>query len=159
MQFGYNMWWDSCAMNNCSQINNTPGFPGSSDGKESACNAGDLGSNPGLWRAPGEGNGNPLQYSCLRIPRTEEPDRLQNMGLQDSDMIKQLTHKQHPTDPQDLPHWRLAVEEGWLPTTRAKYFLYPLTVQWVVPMKRQTGEFRGWLTLNLLEQTWLYVIT
>ena len=36
-----------------------------SDGKESACNAGDLGSIPGLGRSPGEGNGNPLQYSCL----------------------------------------------------------------------------------------------
>ena len=41
------------------------GFPGGSDGKESACNAGDLGLIPGLERSPGEGNGNPLQYSCL----------------------------------------------------------------------------------------------
>ena len=41
------------------------GFPGGSDGKESACNAGDLGLIPGLGRSPGEGNGNPLQYSCL----------------------------------------------------------------------------------------------
>ena len=40
-------------------------FPGGSDGKESACNAGDLGSIPGLERSPAEGNGNPLQYSCL----------------------------------------------------------------------------------------------
>ena len=40
-------------------------FPGGSDGEESACNAGDLGSIPGLGRSPGEGNGNPLQYSCL----------------------------------------------------------------------------------------------
>ena len=39
--------------------------PGSSDGKESAYNAGDLCSIPGLGRSPGEGNGNPLQYSCL----------------------------------------------------------------------------------------------
>ena len=39
---------------------------GSSDGKESACNAGDLGSIPGLGRSPGEGNGNPVQYSCLQ---------------------------------------------------------------------------------------------
>ena len=37
------------------------GFPGGSDGKESACNAGDPGSIPGLGRSPGEGNGNPLQ--------------------------------------------------------------------------------------------------
>ena len=41
------------------------GFPRSSVGKESACNAGDLGSIPVLGRSPGEGNGNPLQYSCL----------------------------------------------------------------------------------------------
>ena len=39
------------------------GFPGVSDSKESACNAGDPGSTPGLGRSPGEGNGNPLQYS------------------------------------------------------------------------------------------------
>ena len=44
------------------------GFPGGSDGKESACDAGDLGSIPGLGRSPGEGNGNPLQYSCLENP-------------------------------------------------------------------------------------------
>ena len=40
-------------------------FPGGSDGKVSARNAGDLGSIPGWGRVPGEGNGNPLQYSCL----------------------------------------------------------------------------------------------
>ena len=40
----------------------------SSAGKESACNAGDLGSIPGLGRPPGEGSGNPLQYSCLENP-------------------------------------------------------------------------------------------
>ena len=41
------------------------GFPGGSDGKESACNARDPDSIPGLGRSPGEGNGNPLQYFCL----------------------------------------------------------------------------------------------
>ena len=41
------------------------GFPGGSDGKASACNAGDPGSIPGSGRSPGEGNGNPLQHSCL----------------------------------------------------------------------------------------------
>ena len=44
------------------------GFPGGSDGKESACSAGDLGSIPGLGRSPGGGHGNPLQYSCLENP-------------------------------------------------------------------------------------------
>ena len=41
------------------------GIPGGSDGKESACNAGDLGSNPRSGRSPGEGNGYPLQYFGL----------------------------------------------------------------------------------------------
>ena len=45
------------------------GFPGGSEVKASTCNAGDLGSMPGLGRSPGEGNGNPLQYSCLENPR------------------------------------------------------------------------------------------
>ena len=40
-------------------------FPGGSDSEESACNSGDLGSIPELGRSPEEGNGNPLQYSCL----------------------------------------------------------------------------------------------
>ena len=44
------------------------GFPDGSDGKESACNAGDLGSIPGLGRSSGEGNGNSLQYSFLGNP-------------------------------------------------------------------------------------------
>ena len=45
------------------------GFPGGSDGEESACNVGDLGSIPGLGRSPGGGHGNPLQYSCLENPQ------------------------------------------------------------------------------------------
>ena len=44
------------------------GFPGGSEVKASACNAGDLGSIPELERSPGEGNGNPLQYSFLANP-------------------------------------------------------------------------------------------
>ena len=48
------------------------GFPGSSAGKASAGNAGDLGSIPELGRSPGEGNGNPLQYSCLENPMEGE---------------------------------------------------------------------------------------
>ena len=44
------------------------GFPGGLDDKESACNEGDLGLIPGSGRSPGEGNGNPLQYSCLENP-------------------------------------------------------------------------------------------
>ena len=44
------------------------GFPGGSDGKESACNVGDPGLIPGSGRSFGEGNGNPLQYPCLETP-------------------------------------------------------------------------------------------
>jgi len=57
-------------------------FPGGSDSKESACNAGDPGLIPGLGRPPVEGNGYPLQYSCLEYPWTEEPGGLQSMGSQ-----------------------------------------------------------------------------
>ena len=48
------------------------GFPRGSDGKASVRNAGDSGSIPGLGRSPGEGNGNPLQYSCLENPMDRE---------------------------------------------------------------------------------------
>ena len=54
-------------------------------GKEPAYSVGDLGSIPGLGRSPEEGNGNPLQYSCLENPMdggSEEPDVLQSMGSQ-----------------------------------------------------------------------------
>ena len=44
------------------------GLPHGSDSKESACNAGGLGSIPGLGRSPGGGHGNPFQYSCLENP-------------------------------------------------------------------------------------------
>ena len=57
-------------------------FPGGSDGKESAYNAGDPGSNPGLGRSPGAGNGNPLRYSCLGNLWTEEPGGLHSTGSQ-----------------------------------------------------------------------------
>ena len=55
-------------------------------------NAGDtrvMGSVPGLGRSPEEGNGNPLQYSCLENPWTEEPDGLQSIGLQSQTQLKQ----------------------------------------------------------------------
>ena len=56
-------------------------FPGGSDDKAFAYNVGDLGSIPGWGRYPGEGNGNPLQYSRLENPMNEH-DRLPFMGLQ-----------------------------------------------------------------------------
>ena len=58
------------------------GFHGGSDGKEFACNTGDSGSISASGRSLGEGNGNPLQYSCLENSMDEEPDRLQSTGSQ-----------------------------------------------------------------------------
>ena len=59
------------------------GFPGGSEVKASASNAGDPGSNPGSGRSPGEGNGKPLQYPCLENTMdTEELGGLQSVGLQ-----------------------------------------------------------------------------
>ena len=55
-------------LNNNNNNNNNSNFPGSSDSKASAYNAGDLGSIPGLGRSPGEGGIYPLQYSCLENP-------------------------------------------------------------------------------------------
>ena len=57
------------------------GFPGGSNGKESARNARDLGVIPGSGRSPGEGHGNPLQYSALGNPMVEELGGLQSPGL------------------------------------------------------------------------------
>ena len=61
------------------------GLPNDSAGKESSSNEGEaevMGSIPEWERFPGGGNGNSLQYSCLEIPRTEEPGGLQSMGSQ-----------------------------------------------------------------------------
>ena len=60
---------------NCYLLLKPQGFPGGSDGKASVCNAGDLGLIPGLGRSPGEGNGNPLQYSCLENPTESHGQR------------------------------------------------------------------------------------
>jgi len=68
-------------------------FPGGSVNKESTCNAGDQGSNPGAARSPGEGNGNLLQYSCLE----NYMDKKSLTGYspwchKESDTTGQLTH-------------------------------------------------------------------
>ena len=69
------------------------GFPSGSDHKESACSAGDLGSNPGSGRSPGEGNGNPLQYSCLENPMNRGAWRAgySLWGYKELDMTRWLT--------------------------------------------------------------------
>ena len=63
-------------------------FPGGSDGKASAYNVGDLGSIPGLGRSPGEGNGNLLQYSCLKNPLDRGAWYATVHGVTESDMTE-----------------------------------------------------------------------
>ena len=77
-------------------------FPGDSDGKASAYNAGDLGSIPGQGRSSGEGNGNPLQYSCLENPMdggawqaTTSPWGCKELDM--TERIHSLTHSLIPS--------------------------------------------------------------
>ena len=67
------------------------GFPGGSDGKESACNAGDPGLIPGSGRYPGEGNGYPLQFSCLENPMGRGAWQATAHGVTKSDKTERLT--------------------------------------------------------------------
>ena len=68
------------------------GFPGGSDGKESACNGGDLGLILGSQRSPGGGHGNPLEYSCLENPhRQRSLAGYSPWGRKESDMSEQLS--------------------------------------------------------------------
>ena len=72
------------------------GFPRGSHGKESACNAGELGLTPGLGRSPGEGHGNPLQYSFLENPHVHRSLVGYSLwGCQELDMIERLSTAQH----------------------------------------------------------------
>ena len=67
------------------------GFPGGSDGKEFAYNAGDLGSIPGLGRSSREGNGYPLQYSCLENPTDRGACQATVHVVAESNMTERLT--------------------------------------------------------------------
>ena len=68
------------------------GFPGGSAVRNPPANAGDLGSIPGPGRSPGEGNGTHSSIIDWEIPWTEEPDRLQSTGPQESDTSERLNH-------------------------------------------------------------------
>ena len=70
------------------------GVPGVSESKESACNAGDLGLISELGRSPGEGNGNPLQYSCLENPNGQRSlSGYSPWGCKESDMTELSTQQ------------------------------------------------------------------
>ena len=79
-------------------------FPGSSGGKECACNAGDLGLIPGSARCPGEGNGNPFQYSCLENSVNIGAWRVNSLwGCKESDMTEQTFTHTHLLQFESLP--------------------------------------------------------
>ena len=72
------------------------GFPGGSDGEESTCNVGDLGSIPGLGRSPGGEHGNPPQYSCLENPYGQRSFvGYSPWGCKEPDMTECLSTTQH----------------------------------------------------------------
>ena len=72
------------AKRNGSNYQKTVGFLGDSDGKESACNTGDLSCIPGLGRSPGGGNGNPLQCCCLESLIGHSPRGCKESGMTES---------------------------------------------------------------------------
>ena len=80
------------------------GFHGGSDGKECACNTGDLDLIPELGRSPGEGHGNPLQYSCLGNPYGQRSLAVYSpWGCKESDMTGRLS-TQHRSDNSYIIH-------------------------------------------------------
>ena len=97
------------------------GFPSGSNGKESACNMGDLGLIPGLGRSPGGGHGNPLQYSCL-----ENPHGQRNLagyspwGCKESDMPERLSRAQHI-----CIYIKTTLTSSWIITTVIKHYKWP----------------------------------
>ena len=79
-----------------SSIHWIPRYPDSSAGEESACHVGDVGSSPGLGRSPGEGHGNPLQYSCLENPCGQRSlVGYSQWGHKELDTTEQLSTAQH----------------------------------------------------------------
>ena len=111
-------WWDASRRHlPMDQL----GFPCSSIGKESACNAGDPCSIPGLGRSPGEGNGNPLQYSCLENPMDREAWQATVHGVAKSQT--RLNHHHHLSAGAEVA---LTLPSQWQCLCQCENFVSPL---------------------------------
>ena len=119
---------------------------GGSDGKETTCNAGDLGSIPGLGRSPGEGNGYPLQYSCLENPHGQrslvgyspwgckESDTTEQLSLSYNNMGISLVAQTVKNPPSMQETWVRSL--GWEDTLEEGMATHSRIVAWRIPMER-----------------------
>ena len=126
---------------------NHVGFPGGLDGRESTCNAGDLGLICGLGRSPGGGHGNPLQYSCLENPHGQRSlAGYTPWGYKESDKTKRLSIAHSPT--------RIGMESV---SESRKCYGKRQCLNWVLLFKSKLGgqERETNNTGVALEMTWL----
>ena len=114
------------------------GFSGGSDGKESAYNAGDLGSIPGLARSPGGRHGNPLQYSGLENPHGQRSlVGCSLWGCKESDTTEQLTHTHTHTHTQLLTRIQAAPKSNTFCLLTFLSFFLNFLAMW--DLSSQTG--------------------
>ena len=105
------------------------GFPGGSTGKESVCNAGGLGSIPGLGRSPVGGHGNPFQYSCLENPSGQRSLAGYSLwGCKELDMTERLSTAQNHGPDGAFLGWEDPLEEGMA--------THSSILSWRIPMDR-----------------------
>ena len=121
------------------------GLPGGSDGKESACSAGDPGSIPGSGRYAGEGNGNPLQYSCLENPLdrgawqatvcgvAKSRTRLSNFTL--IGMVLNWTFSNKKFHKSKTLFWKQGFSQHVLSFPIQNNYIKPVTNKWTLPRK------------------------
>ena len=131
-----------CATRKAKRCRYSKGFPGGSDGVESTCNVGDLGSNPGLGGSPGGGHGNPLQYSCLEKPHktSDTAEQLAHIGRAPS------KYRRLPPDLAGLspPHRWKGLEWG---SSMSHYYWHTLRKTPVQPSPCCSLWPRSWITV------------
>ena len=130
------------------------GFPGGSDSKEHACNAGDLGLIPGLGRSPGGGHGYPHQYSCLENPHGQRSlAGYSPWGHKESDTTEWLSTAQHCLA--DLIYFFFSLENVFLKSFQTSmHFIYPFHHWWTARLP-PTPCFPKW---SSSEQTYSVTI-